>query len=112
MTLTTDVGLPPTSYDAEEWLDFLLAQPSLGKAIEGVIEDYPHVLSEILYWAVRHHDRVGRFSDQAAKHLASENLTTLAKAYWTGFQTAVDPWATLPPPPAGYDHGWRPGDAF
>ena len=103
-----DDGNPPTSYDAAEWLDFLLSCPNLGKAIDGVIEDYPHVLSELLWWAVRQRDRLTRAYDQASKHLEAESITPTAKSFWVGIQHCADPYSTLTPPAPSQ----QPGDPF
>ena len=103
MTLVTDVGLPPRTSDAAAWLDFLLSCPCRHKAIEGVIEDYPHVLAEILDRAMSERDRQLRAIDQAERHLTAEVHTPVTDAFWRGVHMGADPFAPLPGQPAPHD---------
>lgn len=92
MTLVTDVGLPPRTSDAAAWLDFLLSCPCRHKAIEGVIEDYPHVLAEIVDRAMSERDRQQRALAQADRHLHADPTD----AFWRGVHMGADPFAPLP----------------
>ena len=110
--LVTDIGRPPTSFEAVEWLDFLVSCPNRGAAIDEVIEDYPHVLSNILWWAAHERERLVRAKEQAESHLSRDGIAQPAKAFWTGIQHCADPFACLAPPNRNHDYTWRPGDPF